>query len=188
MSEGYVYILEFSSGRVKVGFTTNLKARLSNHATTAKAYGASISRTWMSPHHEEARTNEKLMLAMCRATDGVEAEGEYFAGLSWDAVVAYAETELCITEVAPGQSANDRRRAHAREERTRILDAFEDRAEFSRRRVGARLQDAGVPVERFSGQMWLMNSKVARIVALLQDGEPVTHEEIRIAFGLEGGA
>jgi hypothetical protein len=186
MSEGYVYVLEFSSGRLKVGFTTNIKARLASHATTAKAYGASITRTWNSPYHEEAGANEKLILAKCRSTVGVEAEGEYFAGASWDDVVAYAEAELSITEVAPGQSAGDRRRAHAREERARILDAFEDRTEFIRRRVGARLRDAGVPVERFSGQMWLLNSKVARVAARLQDGESVDDEEIRAAFGLEG--
>jgi hypothetical protein len=187
-TEGSLYVLEFSSGRLKVGFSTNLKARLANHASTAKAYGASITRTWTSPFHKEAKPNERQLLSLCRSIPGVEAEGEYFAGISWDEVVALAESELTMTAVAPGQSEGDRRRAAARDERTRILDSFEDRIEFTRRRVHAQLREAGVQIERVGAEKWLMDPAITRVLAQLHDAEEVDPQEIRDAFRIGGGS
>lgn len=187
-TEGYVYILEISTGRVKVGFTTSLKNRLATHAGTAKAYGATIERTWTSPLHKEARPNEAALITFCRSQGGVAREGEYFAGISFDDVAAFAERELTITVVAVDETARERRKAQERAERSRILDRFEERTEFTRRRVHGALDAAGIPAELRSSLTWLSDPSVAAVVGRLEAAEHVDPREIRAAFGLGGAS
>ena len=60
--DGYVYVLEFSTGIVKVGKTRNPRARIATHIEDARKFGASIKCLWLSVQHENYSDNERAVL------------------------------------------------------------------------------------------------------------------------------
>ncbi|WP_157978659.1 MULTISPECIES: GIY-YIG nuclease family protein [Nocardia] len=88
---GYVYALEFSTGVVKVGSTTNPYQRVKTHMGNAGPFNVSIDALWLSKFHDNYKSNEKWILGAL----GSPSHGcEYFTGVRFDAVVAMAETAL----------------------------------------------------------------------------------------------
>ncbi|MEV8639338.1 hypothetical protein AB0395_47565 [Streptosporangium sp. NPDC051023] len=179
--EGHVYVIKFSSGRVKVGFTADLKTRLANHVGAAKAHGITIEEKWTSPFHKEARPNEKRLIEFCRSIPGAEASGEHFTGVSFDDIVKFATSELVITRATAAASQRERDKAAKREERARLLDLHEAATQPGRDRMKAALEAVGLKLAPLA--TWLNDPAAAAMLERLYNGEQVPREEIEEALG-----
>jgi hypothetical protein len=89
--ERYVYVLEFSSGTVKVGQTGNPANRFKEHGNAAAAHGHTITRTWVSAPHIEFRENETALISFCADRWAAASGREAFEGAALDAIVEYAQ-------------------------------------------------------------------------------------------------
>lgn len=87
----HIYVIEFASGRVKVGRTRNVKLRKSQIASMAAAFDESIAQTWSSDVHSQAIDNEEAMIDFC-CRRGRQSAREYFTEVKFDAVVAFAKS------------------------------------------------------------------------------------------------
>lgn len=74
----FVYVVGFSNGRVKVGYTETPMRRLTEHRADARRFGIDVVDVWVSPEHWGARLNERLLIRGCSeiASEGM---GEYFS-------------------------------------------------------------------------------------------------------------
>jgi len=64
--DGYVYVLEFSTGIVKIGKTRNPRARIATHVEDAKKFGATVDQLWLSEWHENYSDNERALLPLAK--------------------------------------------------------------------------------------------------------------------------
>ncbi|MEN6544521.1 MAG: hypothetical protein ABFE07_00595 [Armatimonadia bacterium] len=60
---GYIYILELSTGLVKVGKTRSPRDRIKSHLDSAARFGASITNFWISDQHDNFSDNEAALIA-----------------------------------------------------------------------------------------------------------------------------
>lgn len=89
--ERYVYVLEFTSGTVKVGQTRNPVNRFKEHAKAAEAHGHAIVRSWASEPHVEFGENETALISFCAARWTVASGREAFNEADFETVVEYAK-------------------------------------------------------------------------------------------------
>lgn len=87
---GYVYILEFTDGLVKVGMSSEPRTRVSALTAAAKVFGQDALRGWLSPHHEQPTRSEARLIAAATALGGQSRAVEYFTGVSFPALVRLA--------------------------------------------------------------------------------------------------
>lgn len=59
---GYLYVIEFQNGTIKVGRASDAMRRVAQHKATGAALGVPITRTWVSPAHENSEDTEKRLL------------------------------------------------------------------------------------------------------------------------------
>lgn len=90
--ERFVYVIEFTSGTVKVGQTANPEKRLLAHKQGARAHGHAIARSWVSMPHVNYDASEQSLIAFCSARWSASSGHEYFAGAGFEQVVEYAKT------------------------------------------------------------------------------------------------
>ncbi|MFI9598972.1 GntR family transcriptional regulator [Streptomyces sp. NPDC052043] len=88
----YIYVLRFNVGIVKVGFTASPGRRMSDYRSTLSPFGISITDYWVSEPHGQAEDNEALLLTFCRARAAQANKSEYFKGIDYGEVVAFAGT------------------------------------------------------------------------------------------------
>ncbi|MFF4090435.1 winged helix-turn-helix domain-containing protein [Streptomyces nigra] len=100
----YVYALNFNVGVVKVGLTSSPSKRIRTYLTTLLPFGISIADQWVSEPHGQAEDNEALLLEFCRARASTVMNREYFAGLAFSDVTAFAAT-LPYVAIRTGPSA-----------------------------------------------------------------------------------
>ena len=61
MSDGYVYVIAFSDGTVKVGRTQKFGPRMIRHRANARNFGLSVTGSWISAPHAEWLANEDAL-------------------------------------------------------------------------------------------------------------------------------
>lgn len=89
--DGYIYVIEFSTGTLKAGRSNNPRGRVKTHLEHARKFGATISRLWLSVPHANYKENEAILLQEL----GEPSFGaEYFASTGFDDAVAIAESAL----------------------------------------------------------------------------------------------
>lgn len=59
---GYLYVIEFSNGTVKVGRSDTPQNRIASHRHAAQAFGARVQRVWVSDGHEHSNLTEAKLL------------------------------------------------------------------------------------------------------------------------------
>ncbi|WP_405673128.1 hypothetical protein [Streptomyces sp. NBC_01530] len=89
--ERYVYVIEFTSGTVKVGQTRDARKRIGQHAAAAQAHGHTVARTWVSIPHVGFAATESSLIAFCEERWVVAAGREAFEAGDFDSVVEYAQ-------------------------------------------------------------------------------------------------
>lgn len=88
---GYVYVIGFNDGLVKVGRTQNPKVRLSTIRGAAGTHRMSIASNWLSPLHKDFKSSEKALIQAIKEAGGETAQREYFRGVNFDRAVSEAE-------------------------------------------------------------------------------------------------
>jgi hypothetical protein len=89
--DGYLYVVGFSNGIVKVGKTGNPRGRIGSHRDGAERFGVHIEDLWLSVPHRNYSVNERSLIALM----GESRHGaEYFDCKSFEAAVEIAEREL----------------------------------------------------------------------------------------------
>lgn len=90
---GHLYVVEFSTGTVKVGKTKRPDKRIGEHEREAAAFGGRIADRWVSPAHDGYDANEVTLIAEC-AREGKQIKREYFSGLPFARAVELAEVAV----------------------------------------------------------------------------------------------
>ena len=108
MNPGYVYVLAFDNGTIKVGRTQNAARRLGSHKSSARSFGLTIADEWVSPLHVEWQANEDALKAIAAIAGGTATSPEYFSGASFDAVAKKAR-ELPFTPPGSSEAVTPRR-------------------------------------------------------------------------------
>lgn len=89
--DGYVYVIKFTTGTVKVGRTASPRDRFDSHANDAAKFGAQISDAWLSPRHRSFSSNERLLIEHV-AADSSPYRAEYFPDADFARAVAFVQT------------------------------------------------------------------------------------------------
>lgn len=89
--ERHVYVIEFTSGTLKVGQTGSPKNRLKEHEKGAEAHGYAVARSWFSDAHVQYDENEAALIAFCGARWSRTSGREFFLSGDFDLVVDYAQ-------------------------------------------------------------------------------------------------
>lgn len=90
--EAYVYVLEFRSGLIKVGYSNSPAKRIRQHRDTAMSLDNPVVGEWVSPPHTGALSNEKELIRYCSKGAASIAGREYFKGLLFAEVAMFAES------------------------------------------------------------------------------------------------
>lgn len=101
---GFVYIIEFTGGVVKIGMTTNPVGRITSHAHNARSFGLDVKQVWLSPEHCEYQENERILLASTSLVAEPMHGREFFKGLDSSVVLKLAN-ELSFKPITPEESA-----------------------------------------------------------------------------------
>lgn len=109
---GFVYVIQFTDGWIKVGSSASVRRRMNDHAKDAALRGARIERVFVSSPHDGWRTNETALVEHCNRSASAVHGREYFRGLSFRKAVQKLEglpQELRTVEEieAMEQAAND---------------------------------------------------------------------------------
>lgn len=116
--DGYVYVVEFSSGAVKVGHTTDPATRANAHRIDAARYGLTITRAWLSRPHADHAGNERALIVEGRRI-GTQLATEYF-DCSFQALASFAAALPMESAAAPQRAPKpaalraERKRTEAR--------------------------------------------------------------------------
>ncbi len=90
--EGYVYVICFSTGVVKIGRSSEIERRLETHRRDAIARGIRVVHVWASPLHAGAAENERKLIRFAEGRfSRPEAGRECFPHADWIAIVDYAK-------------------------------------------------------------------------------------------------
>lgn len=103
VGEGYIYVVAFSTGVVKVGQTEDPKQRLYAHQSKAGAFGVGTVSYWISPPHWNFKENETQLIKLCSEVSA-RSRLEYFHEVSFDQAADFAWSLPFNTE-GPEQSA-----------------------------------------------------------------------------------
>ncbi|MCW2901184.1 MAG: putative DNA-binding protein [Streptosporangiaceae bacterium] len=89
--QGYIYVIEFSFGVVKVGKTNSPRLRIRAHERDVGRFGGSIARAWLSfAHHGYSSSESELIRATSELGTQLVESAEYFRDCSFEAVVNLA--------------------------------------------------------------------------------------------------
>jgi hypothetical protein len=88
--ESCTYVVQFSSGVIKVGHSWQPKGRIATHAAAAAVHGVSVTRTWFSPPHINTIANESALIEFAKGRFALNSGNEYFANADFDALVDFA--------------------------------------------------------------------------------------------------
>lgn len=91
----HLYVLQFNTGIVKIGCTSDVARRLSELARNAAPFGAEITDFWISKAAYRFLDSEAVLMSRCRDRS-VQIKREYFSGVEFGWV-----TELAGTLISP---------------------------------------------------------------------------------------
>lgn len=90
---GNLYVVEFSTGTVKVGRSRTPDQRIENHAGEARKFGVWITRRWVSTAHRSHFASERALIRACAAKGSLITGREYFR-IDFDEAVRLAERAI----------------------------------------------------------------------------------------------
>ncbi len=113
-SSGYIYVIAFDDGTLKVGRSQDAEIRLRTHGQTAKGFGLSVTDKWSSPEHVGWVENEIALKTLAKELGGVCRGGEWFTGVDFGDLVTKAAASLKFSQPdrpeKAGLSASGKRR------------------------------------------------------------------------------
>jgi DNA-binding XRE family transcriptional regulator len=156
MSDGYVYLIAFDNGLVKVGRTRNIERRLIAHTQAAHNFGFAVTGKWVSPRHRGWMGNEDELIRLAHELGGKQTTPEYFKNVSFEALVERARQLSFAADGAPSRrpALNAGAILHAR------IRKFLTQQEVAMQ-VSALCAEDGIKFDR-SGLSYIENGKVER--------------------------
>lgn len=115
---GFVYVISFNEGVVKVGSTSNPAVRIATHLGNAAPFVGGFADVWVSPLHDDYRATEKELIALALGMSTGQTRQEWFVGVAMSALVGQAEQHLSFPVV--DLEAHKRREEAARESMSRM--------------------------------------------------------------------
>ena len=103
MNAGYVYVMAFDNGIVKVGRTQNIARRLITHAQSAHNFGIAVTGKWVSPLHGGWINNEDELIRIAHELGGKPTTPEHFRGVSFEALRERARQLPFTSGVTPSR-------------------------------------------------------------------------------------
>lgn len=98
---GWVYVVEFSDGSMKVGRGSSVAARMAEHARDAKNFGVEIVETWRA-FVDDPTTEEWWLIERAKAWGARTRNGrEWFNDSVFDALVREGDTRFGVSPSAP---------------------------------------------------------------------------------------
>lgn len=93
---GFIYVVKFSDGVLKVGRAIDADHRLRTHESNARFHGRQVKSVWQSPRHVEWMQNEARLIQWCAERPGTRrVSTERFVGIPFTDAVAYAKSLQC---------------------------------------------------------------------------------------------
>lgn len=89
LTHGYLYVIRFSTGVVKVGRTNDPSRRVPEHQRDAWTYNVVITDAWISEPHADYLSNEVRLIAFATSR-GSRARREYFHGADFERLAEFA--------------------------------------------------------------------------------------------------
>lgn len=158
----YIYVVHFNVGVIKIGFTRTPGERISRYRSSLSPFGITIADLWFSAPHGHAEDNERLLLSFCRARAEQAHGGEYFTGIGYGQVVAFADTLPYVPlQVAPGASV---RPSQAKPKSEQIADILRARITSGELPPGALVSEGQLGIE-----FGVARTTVRRSTAALRD-------------------
>lgn len=157
---GYVYAALYSVGVMKVGRTKQPRQRFSVHKQIGEAFGATITRVWLSPLHLDYNTTEQQVLDQAEHLCTSIYLSEYFRGVDFDELTSFAEA----LHYAPMPAATPR---FVHPEPFLDIDQAAERLRVDREYLRARVKAHTVPFCKFGRHIRFTNDQVAAINAKL---------------------
>ncbi|MFJ1539366.1 GIY-YIG nuclease family protein [Micromonospora chalcea] len=96
---GYVYLLLFDSGVLKVGWSSSPQSRIKSHQFHAAPFGVALSRVWVSSQIESPAMVERELLCAASAMAQRTTAREWFHGVDFD--VLAREAVALVGRVSP---------------------------------------------------------------------------------------
>lgn len=90
-TRGYIYVLQYANGAVKIGSTSDPRRRVAEHDRYAQIFGRDRIACWLSPEHHWFMVNEYTLLDKALAATREGSIGEWFSGLNVKPILAAAE-------------------------------------------------------------------------------------------------
>jgi DNA-binding XRE family transcriptional regulator len=103
MSDGFIYLIAFDNGLVKIGRTQDIERRLVAHARAAHSFGFTVTGKWVSPRHRGWFANEDELIRLAHEMGGKPTTPEYFKDVSFDALVDKARQLPFTADAAPSR-------------------------------------------------------------------------------------
>lgn len=75
---GHIYVVEFTSGVVKVGKSTDPRSRIATHRQLARMHGGEVRNTWVSHLHYFSGEAERELIEYCARIGQLVVGREYF--------------------------------------------------------------------------------------------------------------
>jgi predicted GIY-YIG superfamily endonuclease len=88
---GYLYVIRFRTGTVKVGQTQDVRRRLAEHRRDAAAFGVGITHVWVSEPMQFFVAAEDELIAHCLKASK-RTRREYFHNVDYVAAVEFAKS------------------------------------------------------------------------------------------------
>lgn len=95
---GSLYVIEFSTGIVKVGRSENPTQRLQAHRGHAYSLGVAILYDWYSPVINNFIVAEQTLINWCVHRATTQRSAEYFTGIDPHEAVMFAETLIMASD------------------------------------------------------------------------------------------
>jgi predicted GIY-YIG superfamily endonuclease len=107
--EGFLYVIAFTTGTVKVGQTEDPRQRLNTHQAEAAVFGVGATAYWISQSHSNFKTNETLLIEQCRKVSG-RSRREYYHEIGYERAVQFALALDYYSQITNGISVERDRR------------------------------------------------------------------------------
>lgn len=159
----YIYVVHFNVGVIKIGFTRKPSDRIVRYRSTLSPFGITIADLWFSEPHGQAEENEGLLLDFCREKADQVHTREYFTGIDFRQVVAFADALPC-TPLSPSPSEPTSYDASLMKY-VQVADDIQARIKRGELRAGTRL-----PGEReLAEQYQIAQGTARRVIQELRD-------------------
>jgi hypothetical protein len=94
---GHLYVIEFSTGAIKVGESRDPIVRIEAHRKEARRFGVSIARSWLSESARLTSCAERRLITACHR-EAVRLHGyEYLSEIAYERCIELALTALAET-------------------------------------------------------------------------------------------